>query len=187
MIGWMQPVIRIRSSNRQSLHRILCQSLNASACVFLQQSERPGIIRLLSGYDLTNRSWIEAKELSSDGIPLTTEYLKNNVPSVIQKTSSSASETARFSTLLDLVDVDSMAVIPIHDSSIRWGAAVLFRPSGNSSFKEEELLPFSRISAALTNIFKNSETIRKEKQDISQLTKEINTLTGKKSKITDKY
>jgi signal transduction histidine kinase len=163
--------------------RILCQSLNASACVFLQQSDRPGIIRLLSGYNLSIKSWIEAKELTSDGIPKTIENMKDNVPSVILKTSNAASETVKFSTWLGLVDVDSMAVIPIHDSSIRWGAAVLFRSSGFAPFNEGELIPYSRISAGLTNIFKNSETLKKEKQDISQLTKEINTLLEKNQKL----
>jgi signal transduction histidine kinase len=168
---------------QEEFARILCQNLNAMACVFLQQSERPGIIKLQSGYNLTIKSWIEPKDLSSDGIPKTTEIIKNDVPSVIQKSTSSTSETARFSSWLGLDDVGSMAVIPIHDAARQWGAAVLFRPTGISSFNENEILPFTRISASLTNIFKNSETLKKEKQGISQLTKEISSLQEKNQKL----
>jgi signal transduction histidine kinase len=159
--------------------RILCQALDASACVFLQQSERPGIIRLTRGYDLSNKSWIETKELASDGIPKTMECLKSSVPSVFRKTNGSSSEIDRFSAWLKLDDINSVAIIPVCDSVIRWGAAVLFRPSSFPSFQEDDLLPYLRTMASLSNIFRNSELAKKEKQDIGKLTTEINALQEK--------
>ncbi|MEI8132833.1 MAG: ATP-binding protein [Leptolinea sp.] len=161
---------------QEEVARILCQVLDASACILLKLSERPGIIRLTSGYNLSNKSWIETKELSSDGIPKTAQSVIDSIPSVFRKSAGSSSETDRFSALLQLVDIYSMAVIPIHDSTIRWGAAVLFRSTGSPSFQEDDLLPYSRTAAALANIFKNNEIAKKEKNNISRLTTEINIL-----------
>jgi len=161
---------------QEEVTRILCQVLEASACILLKLSERPGILQLTAGYNFTNKSWIEAEELASDGIPKTAEGVTNSVPSVFRKSTGTSTEIDRFSTWLQLGDINSMAIIPIHDSTIQWGAAVLFRPTSSPSLQEDDLLPFSRTASLLANIFRNNEIAKREKKDISRLTTEINIL-----------
>jgi signal transduction histidine kinase len=163
--------------------RILCQTMDASACIILQPSNRPGIIRLNSGYDISDKSWIDSKELTSDGIPKTVEYMNLGIPSVINKTSESFSETDKFSAWLKLENIVSMAVLPINDSTIQWGAALMFRTSDYPSFQEDNLLPYGRTMTALMNIFKNNEIIKKDKQDINILTTEVNALVDRNHKL----
>jgi signal transduction histidine kinase len=186
--AWLEAAGNSNPTRQQEeISRILCQALDASACIFLQNAERPGILQLTAGYDQLKSAWIEARELSSVGIPKISEGVRNSVPKVIKKTGSTTSETAKFSEWLHLDEINSMAVIPVRDTNIEWGAVVLFRLAGAPLFQEDDLLPYLRTMVSLTNIFRNSEINKKEKQDIGKLTTEINLLQAKNHKLQSDF
>jgi signal transduction histidine kinase len=180
IIDWMDAAgnsepIRLQ----EDFARLLCQSANATACVFLRPSERPGILHLTSGYDLRNRAWIESKELSVESIPQTYDHVKNNTQAVIKKNGNQPSEIDKFSSWLRIDDINAMAILPVKDTSVIWGSAILFRISSVPSFSAEDLQIYSRTMAALTNVFRNAESWKKGKVDIARLTNEINNLNEK--------
>ncbi|HEX7555992.1 MAG TPA: ATP-binding protein [Leptolinea sp.] len=161
---------------QEAVARILCQSLDATSCVFLQLSEIPGMIRLTSGYDFKNQTWLEPKDVSSEEIPKTAASLLNATLSILRNNAENKLDINKFSNWLKTADISSIAILPIKNTNSQWGAAVLCRTADLPSFIMETLQQFSKTASSLSHIFQNSETAEKEKRDLIRLAKDLEAL-----------
>jgi signal transduction histidine kinase len=175
--AWLAAVSNLDLIRQQeAVARMLGQTLDAQACAFLQLSDRPGVIRVTAGYDLSHQAWIEPSEILSVEFPKTSKSLVDNQLTIIRTSSENAPELSRFADRFKLEGINSAALLPLKNTNIQYGSAVVFRSTSSPSFLMETLQQYIPTAAALAHIFKNNETAIRERQDMIRLAAELDAL-----------
>ncbi|NMB53969.1 MAG: hypothetical protein GYA15_04640 [Leptolinea sp.] len=174
---WLTAVSNLDLIRQQeAIARMLCQTLDAQSCAFLQISDKPGQIRVTAGYNLTHQSWIEPRELLSVEFPRTAKGLADNQISILRATNENLAELSRFSDRLKLEGITSAAILPLKNANTQYGSAIIFRTGSSPSFPIETLQQYTPTAAALAHIFKNNETAIRERQDLIKISAELDEL-----------
>ncbi len=175
--AWLSAVSNLDLTRQQeAIARMLCQSLEAQGCAFLQLTEKTGIMRITAGYDTVHQTWIEPRDISAEDFPKTMKSVANNELTIIRNTSENMMELARFSDRLKLSNITSTALLPLKNENTQFGVAAIFRTEPAPSFLMESLQQFTKTAAALAHIFKNNETAIRERQDLIKLSAELDSL-----------
>ncbi len=174
---WLSAVSNLDIIRQQeAIGRMLCQTLDAQGCAFMQLSNKPGIIRVTAGYDLIHQTWIESRELISEEFPKTLHSLINTDLLIIRNSNENIQELANFSIRFKMDGITSIAILPLKNTNVKWGSAVLVRTSPAPSFLMETLQQFTQTASALSHIFRNNEIAIRERQDLIRLAAELDSL-----------
>jgi signal transduction histidine kinase len=175
--AWLSAVSNLDLVRQQeSVARMLCQTLDAQGCALLQLSEKLGIIRVTAGYDLLHQSWLEPREILAEEFPKTLNGLINTDLVIIRNSNENSLELSRFSEQFKLAGINSAAILPLKNTNVQWGSAILFRTAPAPSFLMETLQQFTQTASALSHIFRNNETAIRERQDLIKLSAELDSL-----------
>ncbi|GAP19920.1 sensor histidine kinase [Leptolinea tardivitalis] len=175
--AWLAAVANLDIVRQQeAIARMLCQSLDSQGCAFFQLTEKPGVIRMTAGYNLSTQSWLEPREFAAEDFPRTMSSLTAAELSIIRTSNENALELSRYSDRLKMPEINSVAIMPLKNSVAPWGSAVLLRTTPSPSFLMESLQQFTPTAAALSHIFHNNETAIRERQELIRLSQEIDAL-----------
>ncbi len=174
---WLAAVANLDLIRQQEeIARMLCKTLDAQGCAFLQLAETPNLIKVTAGYDLENKTWVESGELSAEFFPKTLASLVQTEPMIIHMSNDNERELSSYSGRFRMNNVTSVALLPIKNDSTQWGSAALFRVSPASPFLGETLQQYAKTAATLSHIFRNNETAIRERQDLIRLSAELDNL-----------
>ncbi len=175
--AWLSAVANLDLTRQQeAIARMLCRTLEAQGCAFVQLSDVPGILRVSAGYDMANQTWIEPCDLPGNEYPRTLNSVIAAELTVIRPSNENALELSRYSSLLKIENVSSIALLPIKNHGSPWGSAVLIRAGQSASFLMETLQQFTQTAAALSHIFRNNETAIRERQELIRLSEELDAM-----------
>ncbi len=175
--AWLSAVSNLDLTRQQeAIARMLCQSLEAQGCAFVQLTDKPGVMHLSAGYDTVHQTWIEPRDIGAEDFPRTMKSLVNNELTIIRNTNENQMELVRFSDRLKLSGITSTALLPLKNGNIQFGAAAIFRTDPSPSFLMESLQQFTKTAASLAHIFKNNETAIRERQNLIKLSAELDAL-----------
>lgn len=184
--AWLTAVSNLDLVRQQeAVARMLSRTLDAQACAFLQLSEKPGVIRVTAGYDLSQQSWIEPGELLSVEFPKTSKSLMDNQLTIVRNSTENAPELSRYAQSFKLEGINSLALLPLKNTEMQYGSAVIFRSISSPSFLMETLQQYTPTAAALAHIFKNNETAIRERQDLIRLATELDTLQSENQTLQE--
>lgn len=175
--AWLSAVSNLDLTRQQeAIARMLCQSLEAQGCAFIQLTDKPGVMHISAGYDTVHQTWIEPQDIGAEDFPRTMKSLVSNELAIIRNSNENMMELVRFSDRLKLSRITSSALLPLKNGTTQFGSAVIFRTEPAPSFLMETLQQFTKTAAALAHIFKNNETAIRERQDLIKLSAELDTL-----------
>jgi signal transduction histidine kinase len=175
--AWLSAVANLDLTRQQeAIARMLCQTLDAQGCAFVQLADVPGVLTLSAGYDMANQTWIEPNDLPGSDYPRTLNSVIAAELSIIRQSVENFMELSRYSSLLKIDNVSSIALLPIKNHGAPWGSAILIRSGQSASFLMESLQQFTPTAAALSHIFRNNETAIRERQELIRLSEELDML-----------
>jgi signal transduction histidine kinase len=175
--AWLTAVANLDLIRQQeAIARMLCRTLDAQGCAFVQLGDQPGVLRLSAGYDLANQTWIEPCDLPGNDYPRTLDSVIKAEITIIRYSNENSLELSRYSSLLKFDSVSSVALLPIKNNGAPWGSAVLIRAGQSPSFLMESLQQFTQTAAALSHIFRNNETAIRERQELIRLSEELDSM-----------
>jgi len=175
--AWLSAVANLDLTHQQeAIAHMLCRTLEAQGCVFIQLADVPGILHISAGYDMINQTWIEPCDLPGNEYPRTLNSVIAAELTVIRPSNENAPELSRYSSLMKIDGVSSIALLPIKNHGTPWGSAALIRSGQSTSFLMETLQQFTPTAAALSHIFRNNEIAIRERQELIRLSEELDAM-----------
>ena len=92
--AWLSAVANLDLTRQQeAIARMLCRTLEAQGCAFVQLADVPGILRVSAGYDMANQTWIEPCDLPGNDYPRTLNSVIAPFGSVFASSAASRPDT----------------------------------------------------------------------------------------------